>query len=256
MKFQYCSDLHLEFSQNAKFLKSNPIIPKGDILLLAGDIVQFDQIEKHKDFFNYISDHFSASYWVPGNHEYYCSNISHRSGKFIESIQRNVTLLNNSTVEIGNTRLIFSTLWSNISQGKEKYIRRGMSDFHLIQDDGNSLSVKKYNALHSQSVSYIENIIEQEYVGNTVVISHHLPTFRHYPPQYLGSALNEAFATDLDELVKTSRADYWIYGHHHQKVSGFKIGETTLITNQLGYVSHNEHGQFNTSQCIELPMAH
>jgi hypothetical protein len=46
MKIQFCSDLHLEFPINKKYLKANPIKPEGEIPLLAGDIIPFTEIEK------------------------------------------------------------------------------------------------------------------------------------------------------------------------------------------------------------------
>ena len=59
------------------------------------------------------------------------------------------------------------------------------------------------------------------------------------------SILNEGFAVELYDLIESSNAQYWIYGHHHQNVPAFKIGATTLLTNQLGYVHQEEHSGFD-----------
>lgn len=88
MKIQFCSDLHLEFPVNKKSLKANPIKPEGEILLLAGDIIPFTEMEKEYDFFNFVSDTFEHTYWIHGNHEYYHSDMTERTEASHEKIQK------------------------------------------------------------------------------------------------------------------------------------------------------------------------
>lgn len=111
MIIQYCSDLHLEFKANQRYLRQNPLPVIGDVLILAGDIVLFSRMDDHKDFFDYISESFSMTYWLPGNHEYYYSDVSERSGFLKESIRSNLFLVNNCAIEQGDTRFLFSTIW-------------------------------------------------------------------------------------------------------------------------------------------------
>ena len=88
--------------------------------------------------------------------------------------------------------------------------------------------------------------------GKTVVVTHHVPTLLNYPSWYKTSILNQAFAVELFDLIEDSLIDYWIYGHSHINTPEFMIGNTHLLINQLGYVSHFEHQQFQKDKIIVL----
>lgn len=176
MILQYCSDLHLEFPENKKFIKTGPLQPKGDVLLLAGDIVPLSQMDKYKDFFNYVSDNFKLTYWIPGNHEYYYFDAAKKSGILNEKIKSNVFLVNNVTVNHGNINLIFSTLWSNISEANEWHIEHSVNDFRLIKYNGHRLSSMQFNQLHQDSIHFIKKASQEAQTGKTIVITHHVPT--------------------------------------------------------------------------------
>lgn len=252
MKIQYCSDLHLEFPENKALLKAWPLLPVGDILILAGDIVPFSVMDKHNDFFDYIADNFEFTYWIPGNHEYYYSDISQRSGTFSENIRSNVVLLNNQTMIHNKTRFVFSTLWSRIRPAYQFQIERGMSDFYVIKYNGFRFTADRFNQLHSDCIDFIRAELEQSFDGKTIVVSHHMPTFMNYPPKFKGDVLNDAFAVELSELIEVSKPAYWMFGHLHGDIPAFKIGVTKLLTNQLGYVKYNEHAAFNNDVCINI----
>jgi predicted phosphohydrolase len=252
MLLQYASDLHLEFPANKEYLKQHPLQTVGDVLVLAGDIVPFAVMDKHQDFFSYVSDHFETTYWLPGNHEYYHFDIAEKSDVLHEKIRSNVFLVNNTSVVHENVKLIFSTLWSKISPGYQWQIERSLSDFHVIKNKGYRFSAEQYNQLHAESLTFIQNELKIVQVEKTAVFTHHCPTFLNYPEQYKGDVLNEAFVVELFDIIESSHIDYWAYGHHHSNIPEFSIGNTKLITNQLGYVQRNEHRLFETNKCIEL----
>jgi predicted phosphohydrolase len=249
MRIQYCSDLHLEFRENKQFLKLNPLQPGGDILILAGDIVPFAVMHKHADFFDYVSDHFETTYWVPGNHEYYHSNIADRSGPLKEKIRENVFLVNNLAVKHSDVKIVFSTLWGKISPANQWSIQQSISDFQVISHDGQQFTPFHFNNFHEDCLQFLKMELTRE---RSIVVTHHVPTFFNYPEIHKGDILNEAFAVELFDLIESSTADYWIYGHHHAAIPGFHIGRTSLITNQLGYVKFNEHFGFNTCALVEI----
>ena len=251
MKIQYASDLHLEFKENKNWLMANPIKPIGDILILGGDVILFGLMESHGDFFNYVSDNFEKVFWLPGNHEYYYYDLANRSSVLNEKIRSNVLLVNNITVNQGDLHLVFSTLWTHISPLNQLAIQKGMSDFKVIQYKGKPFTPAHYNDLHQACRNFLTDEFSKKY-KKSIVVTHHVPTLLHYPEQYRNSILNEGFAVELYDLIESSNAQYWIYGHHHQVVPPFKIRATTLLTNQLGYVHYQEHLGFDNEAFIEI----
>jgi predicted phosphohydrolase len=252
MNIQFASDLHLEFPENKEFLKANPLLPKGDVLLLAGDIVPFKVMDRHADFFNYLSDHFETTYWIPGNHEYYYYDLTEKCGTFNENIKTNVHLVNNLSVLQNNVRFIFSTLWSKINPVNQWQIERSISDFQVIKFNNYRLSADRFNQLHQESLQFITNELQKKSTSKSVVVTHHVPTFLNYPEKYKGDALNDAFAVELFDLIEENGPDCWVYGHHHINIPDFSIGITQMLTNQLGYVKNGEHHSFIKEKCFKL----
>jgi predicted phosphohydrolase len=252
MKIQYCSDLHLEFPHNREFIKQNPIIPTGEILILAGDILPFKLIDEHAEFLDYLSDNFEKTYWIPGNHEYYGSDINERSNSFCESIRSNVFLLNNQEVKLNGVNFLFSTLWSNIKEENRFIIENTLYDFKYILDGESHLKTLKFNELHQNSLNFIEETLLKNRNQKNVVVSHHVPTFLNYPEEHRQSKVNQGFATELFDLIHDASIDYWIYGHHHSNIPEFEINGTKLITNQLGYVKYKRNKLFRHDICFEI----
>ena len=251
MTIQYASDLHLEFPENEYLLRRKNLVPKADTLILGGDIVPFHLIGDQAWFFDYVSQNFKTTYWIPGNHEYYHSDISIRSRAFVELIRKNVFLVNNYAVTIENVRLIFATMWTSIKANHQIAIQRRMNDFHLIKKVGDRLTCEDLNEEHQLALAFINRELSAE-TGKKVVITHHVPTFINYPPEYLGDLLNEAFAVNLNHLILKNGPGYWIYGHHHKNIPDFKIGHTSLVTNQLGYVRNGENKLFSNEKTLDV----
>ena len=76
MRIQYCSDLHLEFDHNNKYLTKMPLSVSGDILILAGDIAPLHDEFFSDQFFRFIAENYRHVFWVPGNHEFYHKDLT------------------------------------------------------------------------------------------------------------------------------------------------------------------------------------
>ena len=250
MKIQICSDLHLEFSKNREWLKHNPLVPKSEILIIAGDTCYLERDYSKLDFINKVSKDFKHVYLIPGNHEYYGGyDIATALLSRQIDIKKNVHMVNNMSVEIDEVNLIFSTLWSKIENNANE-IKRGMNDFRLIKFDKESFTISHYNTIHNKAFNFISNEIKKE--GKKVVVTHHLPSNYCNIDEFKGSMLNEAFCVEKTDFILNSEIDFWIYGHSHRNKDDFKIGNTNMVTNQFGYAEWGEHKTFDYEKVIEI----
>ena len=223
MIIQYASDLHLEFPDNKEFIKENPLQPIGDVLLLGGDILPLSSIERHKDFFSYVSDHFEMTYWIAGNHEYYNFDAAQKNGSFKDKIMSNVFLVNNIALQYEHVRFVFSTLWSKIRDHNQWQIEKGMNDFRRIKYNEHRFNTDIYNQFHEDSLAFLQKELASSNKLKTVVLTHHVPTLINYPAHFLGTPLNDAFAVELDYFIETMKPDYWLYGHHHNNTPALPL---------------------------------
>jgi DNA repair exonuclease SbcCD nuclease subunit len=252
MKIQYCSDIHLEFKSNREFMLENALWPVGEILILAGDILPLCETEKYSDFISYAADKYEAVYWIPGNHEYYRYNLGGVASPLHEKIRSNVFLVNDIVIPYKDVNLVCSTLWSRISPEKEWLIQHGVTDFHQIRWGEERLRAHRFNQLHENSVAFLDDAFRVYAGQKNIVVTHHVPTLYKFPQPFLSSPFREAFGVELFNLIEASNALYWIYGHHPCPVAPFTVGNTTLITNQLGYVRENQHRWYNPKAIVEV----
>ncbi len=252
MKIQYCSDLHLEFRENSRFLKAHPLEALGEVLLLAGDILPFPLHKQPSEFIDFVADHYNAVYWIPGNHEYYGFDLGEVASPLFEKIRSNVFLVNNQVIPLNQLNLVCSTLWSHISPPNEWDLQHCISDFSAIRFKGRRFTPAHFNQLHETDLSFLKTALAANASATNIVVTHHVPTLLHYPEQYKGSFINEAFVTELHDFITGCGAACWIYGHHHTNTPAFTIGKTVLLTNQLGYVRDNEHGLFRSGAMLEF----
>ena len=253
MKIQYASDLHLEFSDNYSYLKQNPLKPVGDILVLAGDIgyLNDDNYNKHP-FWDWASDNYQQVIVAVGNHELYkYYDLAKMPQGIVCSIRENVKCYYDAVVRVENVDFIISTLWAKIPLEEAYLTERGINDFQRILYNGETLTWDNFNREHDKCFRFIQDEVSKSTAEHIIVVTHHVPSFQLTSLDFALSKVNGAFTVELAPYIEDSPIEYWIFGHSHRNIDKI-IGKTQCVTNQLGYVFHNEHLSFDLEKIIEL----
>lgn len=253
MKIQYASDLHFEFSDNYSYIKRNPLKPVGDILILAGDIGYLNDDNYNKyPFWDYVSDNFEQVIVGVGNHELYkYYDLAQMPRGEVCTIRDNVKCYYDAIVQIEDIDIIISTLWSKIPLEDAYLTERGVSDFHRILYDGEFLTSEKFNQEHERCFHFTQEAVAKSTAKHIIAVTHHVPSFQLASPEFAGSRINGAFTVELRQYIEASPVEYWIYGHSHRNIDKI-IGRTQCLSNQLGYVYHNEYHTFDPGKIIQI----
>ena len=244
MNVKYMRDLHLEFGTPEKVYKDL----EGDILILAGDII--DAKHRGLDILKFISSNFNHVIMVLGNHEFYHGKYTLVYDKLKAVLPDNVYLLENENIEIDGINFIGCTLWSYMNEVDCYFAKLRMNDYKCVRSGPKNepwlrkLSPTETVSAHLHSARYLEENITE----NSVVITHHAPSFKSCNPDYEG---NTAYATDLSDMMFDLKPAYWIHGHLHDTQDYF-IGETNILANPYGYYAHGTNPHFEMGKSFTV----
>jgi predicted phosphodiesterase len=249
MRIHYMSDIHLEFGELQK------PIPKGDVVVLAGDITLVRALDAAKEdagavrlhditmrFFDTVLGNFGKVVYLMGNHEHYGFRID-ESADAIRHHLPGVTLLEDGHVPLGDdTILCGATLWTDMGGGDplaELAIQRGMSDFFIIETrDGErvrALRPADVRARFLASLAYIKELADANRDKKLVVATHHAPSVLGVAPTLRTSRINSAYFTDLTAFIEERpNIGVWIHGHTHVQTE-YAVGTCRVLSNARGY---------------------
>lgn len=243
MRIHLVSDLHLELSKSYPTYLSKV---EADTLVLAGDIGK-PFTDKYENFIDYCAKLFKHVIIVAGNHEYYQSKLKKSMLEIDNRIKEicdkhdNTYFLQRSSIVIDNIRFVGCTLWSLC----EKYANK-TNDFDNIKH----MTIATYLQLHMSDSKYLDNILDTT-TYFTVVVTHHVPSYKLINSKYKGDITNSFYASHLDHII--SKANVWLCGHTHSSLN-MVINNCQCVINAYGYPSERrEDTGFDPDLIIDLP---
>ena len=240
MQIRFITDIHWE---SGPFNLQKTEEDKDRTLVISGDLAVNDKII---EALLAIAPGFKSVLYVPGNHEYEGANISNARTQLELEISNypklsHVYILNTDHVIIDGVRFIGANLWSDFNNSDWFAIHAAkdkVSDFEFIKI--NRVTPRKFHPadaikLHEDHKLFIEEMCRIPFDGETVVITHHAPSFKSMDPIWetrLG-VIKYIFASNMENTVGYSGAKYWLHGHIHSS-KDYMIGDTRVICNPRG----------------------
>jgi hypothetical protein len=228
-------------------VEDKAIEPKGEILILAGDIFKYSNFQVMLDFMSVYGPKFNKIFYVPGNHEFYGSPIyrsfpadcCHGGSRELE----NLVVLDSDAYYTDGLRIVGTTLWSGVTKNGPNYV----NDYSQIR----GFTPIEENHQHQFCLDYLKKELETPHDGKTIVVTHHLPLLECIDSKYFNAPSNQCFASDQSKLMLDNKIDLWVHGHSHSFMDEV-LYDTRHVRNPLGY--EHEWGKFKTDFVVEVPI--
>jgi len=242
MKIKVVSDIHVEFHKDhgKKWAESQD--PAGiDVLVIPGDLGTSPYLSS---VLRILCKKFRDVVYVHGNHELYGIDFLSLS-KIRDDISRelpNLHWLHNSIAEIGGKRFLGSTMWFR-DTAESRVLRRLLNDFTVIEGNFKD-EVYRWNRM---AISFFKKDIQD----GDIVISHHLPSDRHMPQEFIKSALNCYYVCNMEKTILEKKPSLWCHGHTHSS-RDYLLGNTRIVCNPYGYQNYILNKEFEDNLIIEI----
>ena len=236
------SDLHLHP------MRELVPFPGGDVLLLAGDIVEYHELSdsltrsKFDVFCAEASQKYSKVFAILGNHEMYGTHRDNAVQAF-KTIYKDfsIQLLNDEAVDLGDVLLYGTPLWTDMNKNDWFCLQsaKNMMDFDYIHYDEGLLFPYITTLWHKNHIQQMTDFLVANPIKPTVIMSHHAPSWASIHSDFEKSSFNGAYASDLSNLIlDNSQITHWFHGHTHHPWD-YMIGKTRVICNPTGKYTTN-----------------
>jgi predicted phosphodiesterase len=262
MRVALYSDLHLEFGPFPK-----PQVD-ADLVVLAGDINTKARVWSEGNAAEFFGCPVIA---VAGNHDFFGTQIDTAVAKMrLQAAEKGIVLLENDELTVGNVRILGCSLWTSFTLFAGDDLARVKSDALLCVGDRYSGGINDFSRirvaadgfrrfrpldaarLHAASVAWLDEKLAEPFDGPTMVVTHHAPSIRCVPEQWLSDRRTCAYASHLDWLIEKHVIAAWLYGHIHDPVPMFRIGRTVLASNPRGYFPDHLNPRFREDFTITV----
>lgn len=271
MKFDFISDLHVEFNQawadNPEYDGVSAIYPwhlekKSDVLVIAGDCANdpfttLGVIEEAKQFYDHVV-------FTDGNHEHYNGrssrkpSVSTNNHLFTQYMldEQTVTYLNGDTwLEYENTLFIGANGWYNWTahswtsrEQQRSFWKRDMGDAHCITFDENEEPDILANRHADQLRQAVMGAQDNDDIHEIVVITHTIPHRSGMVPDnhewgYLNGSFHNTLMEQVWQFDEKKKIKFWGFGHTHFHYD-FVDWDIRFVNNSRGYSQERRNERF------------